>query len=196
MSHREAPPLPDALVHHQLTKEARGASRGQFGRRGAPPASHHARHLRGLQLQVHVLLEGPDARVHLDAQLVGRHTCRRGSSPLWQTTDPLRNSEKISPSPAQQASHVKQSFFDRNRSFFFYYVGMLQEKSGNLLQTFSQEKASIPFCCLCGFASVHPCSPCTSLFTGLGISQPAVVPSGALFVDSCLPADLLLIWGF
>lgn len=35
--------------------------------------------------------------------------------------------------------------------------------------------------------------PCTSSFTGLGISQPSVVLSGLPFVDSCRPADLLLM---
>lgn len=41
MSYSEAAPLPDALVDHQLTEEARGASGGQFGRRGVPLPSYH-----------------------------------------------------------------------------------------------------------------------------------------------------------
>lgn len=73
MGYSEASPLSDALVDHHLAKKAWGASGGQFGGRGAPLPSHHTWHFGRLQLQVHVLLERPDARVHLDAQLVGRH---------------------------------------------------------------------------------------------------------------------------
>lgn len=79
MSYGEASPLSDALVDHQLAEEARRASRWQFGRRGTPPSSHHTWHLRGLQLQVHVLLECPDAGVHLNTELIGWHPCRLGS---------------------------------------------------------------------------------------------------------------------
>lgn len=65
--HGEAPSLPHALVHHQLPEEARGAAGRQF--RGGGPLP---RQLRGLQLQVHVLLKGPDAGVRLrGGQLVG-----------------------------------------------------------------------------------------------------------------------------
>lgn len=71
MGYSEAPPLSDALVDHQLAEEARGASGGQFGGRGAPFPSPHTRDFGRLQLQVHVLLECPDAGVHLNAQLVG-----------------------------------------------------------------------------------------------------------------------------
>lgn len=78
MSHGEAPPLPNALVDHHLAEEARRASRGQFGGRGAPLAPRHAWDFGRLQLQVHVLLERPDAGVHLNAQLVGRHRRRSG----------------------------------------------------------------------------------------------------------------------
>lgn len=41
MSYSEAAPLPDALVDHQLAEEARGASGGQFRRRGVPLPSYH-----------------------------------------------------------------------------------------------------------------------------------------------------------
>lgn len=75
MSDGEAPPLPNALVDHHLAEEARRASRGQFGGRGVPLSPHHAWDFGRLQLQVHVLLERPDAGVHLNAQLVGRHRC-------------------------------------------------------------------------------------------------------------------------
>lgn len=71
MSYSEASPLSNALVDHQLAEEPRGASRGQLRGRGSPLPSHDTWHLGWLQLQVHVLLERPNARVHLDAQLVG-----------------------------------------------------------------------------------------------------------------------------
>lgn len=65
MCHRKAPPLPDALVHHELSKQPRGAPGGEFGRRGTPLPSDHTGHSRRLQLQMHVLFERPDARVHV-----------------------------------------------------------------------------------------------------------------------------------
>lgn len=71
VSYSEASPLSDALVDHQLAEESRGASWGKFGGCGAPLSPHPTWHLWGLQLQVHVLLECPDARVHLNTQLVG-----------------------------------------------------------------------------------------------------------------------------
>lgn len=51
-------------------------------------------------------------------------------------------------------------------------------------QAFSRGKAGshIPFCCLCCLCAFYPCPPFFSpFFTGLGISQPAVVPSPSLF---------------
>lgn len=69
MGYSEASPLPDALVDHQLAEEARGASGGQFGGRGAPLP--YTWDFGRLQFQVHVLLECTDAGVHLNAQLVG-----------------------------------------------------------------------------------------------------------------------------
>lgn len=79
MSYGEASPLSDALVDHQLAEETWRASRRQFGRCGTPLSTHHTWHLRGLQLQVHVLLECPDAGVHLNAKLIRWHPCRLGS---------------------------------------------------------------------------------------------------------------------
>lgn len=76
VGYSEAAPLSNALVDHQLAEEAWGASRRQFGGRGAPLPSYHTWDLGRLQLQVHVLLECSDTGVHLNAQLVGRHLGR------------------------------------------------------------------------------------------------------------------------
>lgn len=70
VSYSKASPLSDALVDHQLAEEPRGAPWGKFRGRGAPFPSHHTRGLGGFQFQMHVLLECPNAGVHLNTQLV------------------------------------------------------------------------------------------------------------------------------
>ena len=154
VGYSEASPLSDALVDHHLAKKAWGASWGQFGGRGAPLPSHHTWHFGRLQLQVHVLLERPDAGVHLDAQLVGRHLRgqARLSFPLFQNSGPFL-------SEIQSHQLVMHSWF-RSYPDTKNFTDRLRLPQ---TQAFAEDKASshIPFCCLCRLCAFlsFPLSP-------------------------------------
>lgn len=152
MSYSEASPLPDALVDHQLAEEARGASRGQLWGCGSPLASHHTGHLGWLQLQVHVLLERPNARVHLHTQLVGWHPCR-------QTCVPLSNSANFCPTVVPLARHVWFILSSCRHSEVSHSCRKTEHA-----QTVTQQKASshIPFCCLDSALLILPLFPRSS----------------------------------
>lgn len=174
MSYGEAAPLPNALVDHHLAEEARRASWGQFGGRGVPLPPHHAGDFGRLQLQVHVLLERPDAGVHLNAQLVGRHRCAAGltRAVTRAVTRALllkffslfrikfshigwsRAADSALPSPvSRQSSRHVCTEVTANDS--------VDARAGQLKHTF-------PVFCIASALSILPLAPLSLFFTGFG----------------------------